>query len=159
MDIVQVLAVWIHTLALVIVMGYYGVLGRMVIPALRSSVDVPAQASTMISLERRALPFVLLATALFIATGTYLLFANDRYEGLGNLFASTWTTLILIKHLVVVAFVGLGVVVDVFIRDLGVMSTDADRSAGLRRVGLTAEAATGVGALIILLTAAAQLST
>jgi len=50
-------------------MGYYGVLGRMVLPALRRSVDVPSQASTMVSLERRALPFVVLATVLRVTTG------------------------------------------------------------------------------------------
>jgi hypothetical protein len=38
------------------------------------------------------------------------------------------------------------------------VATDEDRAAGLRRVGLRAEAATDLGTLITLLTAAAQLS-
>ena len=103
-------------------------------------------------------PFMLLATVLFIVTGTYLLVVSDRYAGLGNFFASTWTTPMLIKHGLVIAFVALGVAEDFFVRGLGEMTTDGERAAGLRRVGLTAEAATGLGALIILLTAAAQLS-
>jgi uncharacterized membrane protein len=158
MDIVQVLAVWVHTLALVIAMGYYGVLGRMVLPALQQSVGVPAQAATMISLEKRALPFVLLATVLFILTGTYLLFVSPSYAGLGNFFASTWTTLMLIKHGLVIVFIALGVALDLIVRRLNAQAPDTELSAGLRRVRLTSEAATGMGALIILLTAAAQLS-
>jgi uncharacterized membrane protein len=158
MDIVQVLAVWVHTLALVIAMGYYGVLGRMVVPALQHSVAVPAQVATMISLERRALPFMLLATVLFVVTGTYLLVVSPSYAGLGNVFASTWTTLMLIKHGLVVVFIGLGVALDLFVHGLGAQAPDTEITALPRRVRLTAEVATGVGALIILLTAAAQLS-
>ena len=159
MDIASAIATWVHTLALVIVMGYYGVLGRLVITSLQRSLDSISQAKALSALERRALPLVVLSVVLFIVTGTYLLFVSDRYEGLGNLFASTWTTLILLKHLVVVAFIALGVVVDIFVRDLPELTTDVDRGAALRRVRLTAELATGTGALVILLTALAQAAT
>jgi uncharacterized membrane protein len=156
MDLVHVLAVWLHTLALVIVLGYYGILGRVVLPALERSLERPTQVSTLLAIERRALPFIVLSMALFAVTGVYLLVIDPAYAGLGNVLASTWTTLMLIKHVLVIVVVGLAIYVDRSIRHAGVASGDEARHAALRRVALSAEAATGIGALTILLTAAAQ---
>jgi uncharacterized membrane protein len=158
MDIPQVLAVWFHTLAFVIVMGYYGILGRVMLPALERSLDGPAQAAALAAVERRALPLVALSVALFAVTGTYLLLVDSHYAGLGNFFASTWTTLMLVKHGLVIVMVVLGVMVDRFIRRTANATSDPARASALRRVGLSAEGATGLGALVILLTAAAQLA-
>ena len=112
MDVAQVLAVWLHTLAFVIAWGYYGILGRIVLPGLERSIERPAQAAALLAIERRALPLVVLSLVLFTATGTYLLVNDPHYAGLGDFFASTWTTLMLLKHLLVVALVVLGVAVD-----------------------------------------------
>jgi uncharacterized membrane protein len=158
MDIAQLLAVWLHTLAFVIAWGYYGILGRIMLPALERSLDGPARARTLAAIERTALPLVVLSMALFVVTGSYLLFVDPRYAGLGDFFANTWTMLMLVKHLVVIVLIALGVVVDVLIRRLAEATNDATRVLVLRRLRLAAEGATGLGALIVLLTAAAQLS-
>ena len=156
MDLAHVLAVWLHTLALVIVLGYYGILGRVVLPALERSIDRPAQASALMAIERRALPLLVLSIALFTATGVYLLVIDPDYAGLGNVFASTWTTLMFVKHVLIVGLVVLGVAVDRLVRRVGAATSDDVRDAALHRLTLSAEAATGLGALVILLTAAAQ---
>ena len=156
MDIPQVLAAWLHTLALVIVMGYYGILARVILPALERSFDGPTQAAAVVAVERRALPLVVLSVALFTVTGTYLLFIDPNYEGPGNFFASSWTILMLIKHVLVIALVVLGVVADRLVRRVGEATDDSARAAALDRLELSAEGATGLGALAILLTAAAQ---
>ena len=158
MDVLQLLAIWLHTLAFVIAWGYYGILGRIVLPALERSLDQPAASRTLVAVERRALPLVLLSVALFVVTGSYLLLASPKYAGLGDFFANTWTTLMLLKHLVVAVLVALAVAVDLLIRRAGEASDDATGAAALHRVRLAAEGATGLGALVILLTAAAQLS-
>jgi uncharacterized membrane protein len=155
---VQVLALWLHTLALVIVLGYYGILGWITIPALERSLDLPAQVKVLVAIERRALPLVLLSVVLFVVTGTYLLVVNPQYAGLGHFFATTWSSLIVIKHGVVIVLVVLGVILDWLIRDVGQETDERRRKAGLRRIRLGAEGATALGALAILLTAAAQLS-
>jgi uncharacterized membrane protein len=144
--------------AFIIAWGYYGILGRIVIPALERSLDGAAQATTLVSIERRALPLVLISMVLFIVTGSYLLVIDEDYAGLGNVVANSWTTLMLIKHLVIVVLIGLGVAVDVLIRRAGAATDDAARTSLLRRIRLSAEAATGLGALVVLLTVAAQLS-
>lgn len=158
MDLPQVLAVWLHTLALVIVLGYYGILGRVLLPALERSLERPPLAATLTAIERRALPLVVLSVVLFTATGMYLLFSSPHYAGLGNFFASTWTTLMLAKHVLVVGLIVLAVDVDRLIRRIGAATSEDARDSDLRRLALSAEGATGLGALMILLTAAAQVA-
>lgn len=156
MDILQVLAVWLHTLAFVIAWGYYGILGRMVLPGLGRSLEPPAQAAALVAIERRALPLVVLSLVLFTATGTYLLVIDPHYAGPGNVLASMWTALMLLKHVLVVGLIVLGVAVDRLIRRVGAATNEGGRTSALRRVALGAEGATGIGALVVLLTAAAQ---
>jgi uncharacterized membrane protein len=158
MDVPQVLAVWLHTLAFVIAWGYYGILGRMVLPALEQSLERLAQAAALVAIERRALPLVVLSLVLFAASGTYLLVIDPQYAGLGDFFASTLATLMLVKHVLVVGLVALGVYVDRLIRRVGDATNENARESALRRLALSAEGATGLGALIVLLTAAAQAS-
>jgi uncharacterized membrane protein len=158
MDLSQVLAAWLHTLAFVIAWGYYGILGRVVLPGLERSLERPAQVAALVAIERRALPLVVLSLVLFTATGTFLLVVDPQYAGLGDFFASTWTTLMLVKHVLVVALVVLGVAVDRLIRRAGEATSDDVRESAIRRAALSAEGATGLGALVVLLTAAAQAS-
>jgi len=157
MDLMQVGAVWLHTVAFVIAWGYFGILARMILPGLAGSLDRAGQVKALVAIEAKALPFVLLAVALFVISGTYLLVTNPAYTGLGS-FSSTWATLMLFKHLVVIVLVGLGVLIDRLIRGLAELARDEDRAKDLRWIGLAADGATGLGALIALLTAAAQLA-
>ena len=110
------------------------------------------------AIERRALPLLILSMGLFTATGAYLLVIDADYAGLGNVFASTWTTLMFVKHILVVGVVVLGVEVDRLVRRVGAATTDEARDSALRRLELSAEGATGLGAPTILLTAFAQVA-
>ena len=101
---------------------------------------------------------MLLSLVLFVITGTYLLVVDPSYAGLGNLFASTWTTLMAVKHVVVIALVAVAVVMDRLISRLPTCRTGSDEAECIRRVRWSAEAATALGAVIVLLTAAAQVS-
>jgi uncharacterized membrane protein len=156
MDVPQLLAIAVHTLAFVIAWGYYGILGRIVLPALERTLEGVALGTAIGEIERRALPLVVLSAILFMVSGSYLLVADPHYAGLGNLFASTWTTLILLKHVVVLVLVVLAVAVDTYARRVANAIDDAVRTRALRRLSLAAEATTGVGALVVLLTAAAE---
>jgi uncharacterized membrane protein len=155
MDFTQVGAVWLHTVAFVIAWGYYGILARIILPELGGTLDLAAQTRTLAAIERKALPFVLLAVVTFVVTGTYLLVTNPAYRGLGS-FTTTWATLMLVKHLLVIGLVGLAVLIDYLIRGLGEGQIDRGNVADLRLIRLGADAATGLGAVIALLTVAAQ---
>ena len=158
MDYVEAGAVAIHTLAMVLVVGYYGILGRIVLPVLRRSLNAPELGRTLVAVERRALPLLVLAVGLFFATGAYLLIADDQSEGIGNFFASTWTTLLLAKHGLIVVMVLFAVIVDFLVTEVADAETDAARERMLGLLALAIEATTGLGALVIVVTAAAQVS-
>lgn len=157
MDLVQVGAVWLHTVAFVIAWGYYGILARMILPGLSGTLDLAGQTRTLAAIERRALPLVLLSVVLFVVTGTYLLLINPDYRGLGS-FTTTWAVMMLLKHLAVIGLVGLGVIIDYLIRGLPEIARDEDRAKDMRWVRFAAEGATALGALIALISAAAQLA-
>ncbi len=158
MDLGRLLGLTVHTVAFVIVWGYYGILARIVLPALERSLDGTTLGRTLLTIERRAVPLLLVGVVLFLVTGTYLLLIDPAYEGLGAIRGS-WSTLMLVKHLVVAAFVALGVVLHVLIQLVDEAEDDVTRAVAIRRVRWAAEAATGIGAVVALLTAAAQLST
>jgi len=157
MDIALLLALSFHTIAFVISWGYYGILGRIVMPALARSMDVDDQARTVVAIERRAVPLVALSAVLFLATGTYLLVVDPSYNGLGN-FSSPWATWMLLKHLVVGALVIVAVGIDLLVRRLPEARDRAERLNDLRLIRYASEGATALGAVIVLLTVAAQLS-
>ena len=156
MEPLPVLATWIHTVAFVIAWGYFGVLGRIILPGLAGALGKPAQADVLVAIERRAWPLLGLSVILFVATGTYLLVIDPEYKGLGNILGSTWTTLMFAKHALVAVLVILAVAIDRLIRRLGETPDGAARDAVKRRISWSAEGATALGAVIALLTVWAQ---
>jgi len=156
-DLVLVFSVAVHTLSMVIVLGYYGILGRIVLPGLKRTLDDRRLAEVLLVIEQRARPFLVLSIAAFAITGIYLTFADEQYEGLVAIGSSTWTTLILLKHLEVAGIVGLGVVLDRMIEGLAAWEAGPPERS-VRLTGLLAEGITALGAIVILMTAAAQLS-
>jgi uncharacterized membrane protein len=158
MDYVQAGAIAVHTLAMILTVGYYGILGRVILPALRGSLAGPVLGTTLATVERRARPLLLLSVGLFVATGVFLLLADEQSEGIGNFFASTWTTLMLAKHGLIVVMILLAGAVDFLVSEVAYAETDVERDRHLGRLGLAIEATTGVGAFVVVLTAAAQVS-
>ena len=157
-DLGLALALFLHALGLVIALGYYGILSRILIPSLEKTLHGPELANALAGIERRALPIVLLSIVLFTVSGTYLLFTDPSYTGLGHFFDNTWSALMLIKHGFIIAVIAAGVAVDWFSRDLVFAADEVALRGAVRRVRLSAEAATGLGAIAILLTALAQAS-
>jgi hypothetical protein len=163
MDPLDVGATWLHAAAMVLVLGYYAVLARIVIPALRRSLVGgrlgETLGETVVSIERRALPLIVGAVIVFTATGAWLMINDTRYAGLGDVTASTWTMLILVKHLVVVVMVALGVALDIVIGSSARFAEDGGTDARwLRRVQWLADGIWILGAAVLLMTAAAQVS-
>jgi uncharacterized membrane protein len=158
-DVVQVAAVWLHSLATVILLGYYAVLALILVPVLRRTADGPALGRAIPAIEQRALPLILASVGVFLVTGTYLLLTDHRFLGVGHFFGSTWSTLIVIKHVLVVVLVGIGVYVDLLVvPDIANPIDEAARTRATRRLAGSASAIAALGALVLLLTAGAQAS-
>ena len=158
MNVSETVALWAHALSTVIVLGYYGILGRIVLPGLERSLDEPEVAGAVQGIERRAVPFVAISVVAFILSGVYLLAVDPSFEGIGR-YDSGWAALMLVKHLLVGLMVLGGVAVHWLVGQAAESGLpDGERRASLGHVRLASEATTALGALILLLTAAAQAS-
>ncbi len=159
MEVVQAAAVWLHSIATVVLLGYYTVLALIVVPVLRSVVNGPAIGRIVPAIERRALPLIIVAIVVFLVTGLYLMLTDERFLGFGRFFDSGWSTLIVIKHMVVTVLVGVGVYLDVLVMPAIAGPVDeAARTAAFGRLARGATAMVMLGAIVLLLTAAAQAS-
>jgi uncharacterized membrane protein len=157
MNVPETVGVWVHALSTVIMFGFYGVFGRIVLPALERSVSGPSLGAAVAGVARRALPFMILSIVAFTISGAYLLVIDEEFAGLGNFRGSTWNTLMLVKHgLVAVMVVGAGLVHVLAGRLADPEQTDSELREGLTWLRFAAEGTTALGALILLLTAAAQ---
>lgn len=156
MNVLLVLAITVHTLGLVIALGYYGLLGRLILPALRRALDGPGLAGALVALERRAMPLVVASAVAFSLTGAWLLVDSPHYAGPGNVFASTWTTLMLVKHVLIAGIVGLALLVHRQVGRIANAMPAAAPEAELHRLALYAEGLTALGTVVIVLTATAQ---
>ena len=157
MDLVQVGARWLHLVATVAMIGYYAVLGVLVLPALRQAGSARALGETIAAMERRALPIIVGSLVAFLATGVYLMGADTRYSGVGEI-TDSWSTLLLVKHVVVAVMVALGVYIDAIIVRRLAPPDAADQDAAARWLMVVAAVMTGLGLLVLYLTAAAQAS-
>jgi len=156
MDLVHVGATWLHLMATVVTVGYYALLGRLVLPVLRRLVPEAELGDALAEVERHAIPVLVASLAIFLATGVYLMGVDPQYAGAGRISGS-WATLLLIKHGVVAVMVGVGVYLDALI--MRRPSDEAGYQARtMRRIGIAVWIMTVLGVIIVLLTAAAQAS-
>ena len=149
-------ATWIHTIAVVVLLGYYLTLSLVMLPWL-SSGGSAEPGRVIAAIERRALPWILASVALFTVTGVVLIAAHEGSY-------PDWTTLIIVKHVIVVVMVMLGVVMDrVLVTRLDgtwwtpavVPSTDP---RDLRPIVRASATMVLLGAAVLLLTAVAQVA-
>jgi len=156
MDLVQVGAAWLHLLATVAMLGYYAILGLVVLPAIRRVVPPRELGDSIAAMERRATPLIIGSLAIFLATGVFLMTTDPRYGGVGNVAGSTWATLFLVKHVVVLAMVGVGVYIDALVVRRFAAAEAPDDPAAVRLLVLSSGVMTLLGAVVLFLTAAAQ---
>jgi uncharacterized membrane protein len=133
-------------------------LGLLVLPVLQRIDQGPQLGETIGGMERRALPVIIASLTVFLATGVYLMGADARYGGVGNVTGSTWATLFLVKHLVVFVMVGLGVYFDALVVRQIAPPEATVQTAAVRKLTVVAGVMTVLGAVVLLLTAAAQAS-
>jgi uncharacterized membrane protein len=158
MDATWVAMTWLHAVGMVVLLGYYTVLALAVLPGLSRALDGVSLGTAVKAVGRRSRPPVVLAIVAFLVSGIYLMVTAGRYSGAGNLFASTWTTLITIKHLLVLVMLAVAVGVDQLALAVGRAASDEARRTAFGALGLATQAMVVLGAIVLLLTAAAQAS-
>jgi uncharacterized membrane protein len=156
MDLVQVGATWLHLLATVALLGYYAILCLVVLPAIRGVLPARELGESIAALERRATPVILGSLVIFLATGVFLMTTDSRYGGVGDVASSTWSSLLLGKHLVIGVMVAIAVYIDALVVRGFAAPGSPGQPAALRRLAQSAGLMTVLGAVVLLLTAAAQ---
>ncbi len=108
MDVLLAGATWLHLLATVVLIGQYVLLALIYYPLLRSRIKAAELGGVMEELGTRMRGWIGLSVLIFILTGIYLTLRDPAYLGVGN-FGNAWSILMLIKHILVLAFIGVGI--------------------------------------------------
>ncbi len=154
-----VLSVWLHGLATVVLIGYFLVLSLVYLPYLRTQLSDLEIGTVLDGVTQRVRPWLWASLLVFVVTGAFLMFGNANYLGVGR-FGNTWSVLMLVKHALVLAIVGLWVWLGMALKRERIVGAKDLRAhfEGLRRIGLIVNATSACGALVLLLTAAAQVA-
>jgi uncharacterized membrane protein len=146
------LSIWLHTLATVVFIGHYLFMSLVYLPVFERQAKGSALRELLEEVSGRLRPYFGSSLLVFIVTGTYLMIINEDYLGLGNFFGNAWSVLIVIKHVIVLAFLALAIY-----SERAIMGKINDtQPQALQQFRLALGANTFLGILILLLTTAAQ---
>jgi len=145
------LSYWLHELATVVFIGFFVLLAMIYLPVL-SRVEYRGALS---EISKRSRSWMYAALIVFIITGVYLLMADPNYLGVGN-FNNAWSVIMLLKHLLVVVMIAMGFWFNAILRVGPLMSANTGADQATSRFQGYVLAMAICGALVLLLTALAQ---
>ena len=137
------LSTWLHTLATIIMIGYFLFSSLIYLPAFQHSMQPNALRELLEQVSARLRLFFGGSLLIFFVTGTYLMLINDSYLGLGKFFANPWSILMVVKHMLVLAFLALAVFSERAY--LGKISEKNPRALKLFKLTLNINTAAGLG--------------
>jgi len=146
------LSTWLHTLATIVMIGYFVFTSLIYLPVLEHRLPANALRELLEQVSARLRPFFGGSLLIFFATGTYLMVINGNYLGLGHFFDNPWSILIVIKHVMVLAFLALAIVSEkAFLKHIG-----DEKPEALNQFRRALNINMLLGAVILLLTSIAQ---
>ncbi len=145
------LSYWLHSLATVVFIGYFVVVATIVLPVLSKPEDGPA----LSKVSKRSRWWMYGALLFFLVTGVYLTLVDPQYMGIGN-FRSAWAVLMLVKHLLLVIMAGMAGWYNAILRVGPQMMANRSVEAAIARFRTYVNLMAISGALVLLLTAIAQ---
>ena len=149
-QILIALSVWLHAVGTVLLIGHYLLLSLIYLPVLEKN------GGTFLSeISKRSRPWMYISLLIFMVTGIFLMFADPNYLGVGD-FGNFWSIMMLVKHLLVVAMIGLGFWYNAFLRVGPMMASNNSAEQGVRRFRMYSNLMAISGVLVLLLTALAQ---
>ena len=146
------LSIWLHTLATVVFVGHYFFLSLVYLPVFEDQAQGKALRELLEDVSGRLRPYFGGSLLIFIITGTYLMMINEDYLGLGDFFGNAWSILIVVKHMIVLAFLALAI----FSERAIMGKIGEEQPQALKQFRLALGVNTCLGLLILLLTTAAQ---
>src|SRR5690349_4944520 len=146
-----VLSVWLHAMGTVVLIGHYLLLSVIYIPVLEKN-----GGEFLSQISKRSRSWMYASLLVFMTTGIYLMFADPNYLGVGN-FGNLWSIMMLVKHLLVVAMIGLGFWYNAFLRVGPMMASSNNAELGIQRFSLFSNLMATAGVVVLLFTAIAQM--
>jgi uncharacterized membrane protein len=154
-QILIALAVWLHSLGTVVLIGHFLLLILIYLPALTDSkLEVPA-GTALSAISSRSRAWMYIALLVFLVTGIYLTLVDPNYLGLGN-FGNLWGILMLAKHLLVLGMIAMGFWFNAILRVGPLMSSNSGSVQAIARFRWYSTAMAVLGILILFFTAFAQ---
>jgi uncharacterized membrane protein len=144
------LSVWLHAIGTVILIGHYLLLSVIYLPVLDQN-----GGAFLSQISKRSRPWMYASLLIFMVTGIYLMLADPNYLGVGD-FSNLWALLMLTKHVLIVAMIGMGFVFNGLLRVGPMMNSNNSGQLAIRRFRLYSNLMAISGVLVLLLTALAQ---
>jgi uncharacterized membrane protein len=146
------LSTWLHALATIVMVGYFVFASLIYLPVLQRQMKADGLRELLEKFSARLRPFFGGSLLIFLITGTHLMLINESYLGLGNFFGNVWSVLIVIKHVLVLAFLALA-----FYSERAYLSKVSEQNPGaLVQYRWALNIDLTLGLVILLLTALAQ---
>jgi uncharacterized membrane protein len=152
-------SLWLHALATVVLLGYYLLLSLVYLPYLSQEFSGVALGAALDGISQRIRPWLGASLLVFLVSGVYLMFGDANYLGFGR-FGNSWSVLMLVKHVLVLAMVGLWAWLSAMLRRGMRVAAKAPQPqlASLGRIRLIVHATSACGVLVLLVTAVAQVA-
>ena len=148
------ISTWLHALATIIMVGYFIFTGQIYLPVFERQLKADALRNLLEQVSARLRPFFGGSLLIFLVTGTHLMLINEDYLGLGDFFANPWSVLIVIKHVLIVAFLAMAIFSErAFLGQISDQKPEA-----LKQFRWAMNINTVLGVVILLLTSISQVS-
>jgi uncharacterized membrane protein len=143
------LSTWLHALATVVFMGHFVLLAGIYIPALSKN------GSALSEISKRSRSWMYVSLLVFAITGTHLMMIDSGYLGFMD-FGNFWGIVMLVKHILVFAMIGMGFWYNAILR-VGPMMSSNNPEQAIARFRTYVNVMAICGVLVLLLTALAQI--
>lgn len=141
-------SVWFHALATVVFIGHYLLFAVIYLPALSKN------GSALSEISKHSRSWMYASLIIFAVTGVYLTLVDPNYLGIGN-FNNFWAVMMLVKHILIFAMIGMGFWYNAILR-VGPMMLSNNPDLAITRFRKFVNAMAVCGVLVLLLTALAQ---
>ena len=132
--------------------GYFVFTSLIYLPVFERQMQANTLRSLLEQISAQLKPFFGGSLLIFLVTGTHLMLINENYLGLGNFFSNPWSVLIVIKHVLVLAFLALAV----FSERAFLGKISDQKPEALKQFRWALNINTILGVIILLLTSIAQ---
>ena len=146
------LSIWLHALATIVMVGHYVFTALIYLPVFERRMQANALCELLEQVSTRLRPYFGGSLLIFFVTGTYLMLINQEYLGLGHFFDNPWSSLIVIKHVLVLVFLGLAV----YSERAYMMKISHENPKALRNFRWSLNVNLILGTVIMLMTSVAQ---